>query len=159
MAALAVVAQAEGLRLHLSSSSSTGYKGVRRQSGSVFRAYRNKNGKQVTIGRYDSAVEAAVAYARAVGQAPVRAHETPLEESADGVQLHLSSESGTGYMGVVRRPSGRFRATHRVDGRLVNLGTYDTKVEAAVVYARFKARSLWPPTALTRLPSPPPGSN
>ena len=67
-------------RLHLSSRSSTGYAGVRKQeqaSGSRgrrppwasgrFTAYHTVDGRQIFIGFFDSAVEAAVAYARAEG--------------------------------------------------------------------------------------------
>ena len=61
------MAEAEGLRLHLSSHSSTGYKGVDKL-GSRFRV-RHKGGKKVrSVGIFDTAVEAAVAYARVVGE-------------------------------------------------------------------------------------------
>ncbi|EOD25758.1 hypothetical protein EMIHUDRAFT_205869 [Emiliania huxleyi CCMP1516] len=55
---------------------------------------------------------------------------------AEGLQLHLSSESSTGYKRVAKLPSGRFRAKHTVGGTLVNIGTFDTAVEAAAAYAR-----------------------
>ena len=60
---------AEGLRLHLSSNA-TGYKGVQEHSGR-FQAKRKVDGKVVYIGDFDTAVEAAVAYARAVGEGGV----------------------------------------------------------------------------------------
>ena len=75
-----MVTEAQGWRLHLSSRSSTGYAGVRKQeqaSGSRgrrlpwasgrFAAYHTVDGRQIFIGFFDSAVEAAVAYARAEG--------------------------------------------------------------------------------------------
>ena len=75
-----MVTEAQGWRLHLSSRSSTGYAGVRKQeqaSGSRgrrppwasgrFTAYHTVDGRQIFIGFFDSAVEAAVAYARAEG--------------------------------------------------------------------------------------------
>ena len=55
---------------------------------------------------------------------------------AEGLRLHLSSRSATGYKGVSKQPSGRFQAIHEVDGRRVSLGLFDTPVEAAVAYAR-----------------------
>jgi len=61
------VAEAEGLQLHLSSSSATGYKGVC-HSGDGFRAGHRVGGISKHIGTFDTAVEAAVAYARAVGR-------------------------------------------------------------------------------------------
>ena len=63
-----VVAEAAGLRLHLSSTSSTGYKGVvERASGRFFQAQHRVDGRKLCLGSFKSAVEAAVAYARTVG--------------------------------------------------------------------------------------------
>ena len=60
-----------GLQLHLSGGSTTGYKGVRKhtQQAGRFEARRYAGSRTIYIGVFDSAVEAAVAYARAVGQA------------------------------------------------------------------------------------------
>ena len=61
-----LAAEAEGLRLHLSSNNTTGYKGVFRQSKSHrFEAKRRVGKSRVALGTFDTAVEAAVAYARA----------------------------------------------------------------------------------------------
>eukprot|EP00315_Gephyrocapsa_oceanica_P015603 CAMPEP_0185348708 /NCGR_PEP_ID=MMETSP1364-20130426/1895_1 /TAXON_ID=38817 /ORGANISM="Gephyrocapsa oceanica, Strain RCC1303" /LENGTH=194 /DNA_ID=CAMNT_0027948163 /DNA_START=23 /DNA_END=603 /DNA_ORIENTATION=+ len=68
-----VEAESEGLRLHLSGTSSSGYRGVSHAKAGAqrrFRAYRTSGGRQVSLGLFDTAVEAAVAYARAVGEAP-----------------------------------------------------------------------------------------
>jgi len=135
----AVAAEAEGLRLHLSSITSTGYKGVHADR-SRFRAEHRMGGKQVYLGTFDTAVEAAVAYARAVGayQPPTAAtagYLAALVEEAEGLRLHLSSSSSTGYKGVYEH-SGRFVAQDRRGGRNASLGTFDTAVEAAVAYAR-----------------------
>ena len=48
-------------------------------------------GKPVHLGRFDTAVEAAVAYARAVGEPPALAEEEVAAE------VHLSSSNSTGY--------------------------------------------------------------
>ncbi|EOD25145.1 hypothetical protein EMIHUDRAFT_206274 [Emiliania huxleyi CCMP1516] len=133
--AAAVAAEAEGLRLHLSSSSSTGYKGVSRER-SRFRAQHHVDGKDVYLGSFDTAVEAAVAYARAVGEYQPPAQPPPtVAAEAEGLRLHLSTSSRTGYKNVSRERS-RFRAQHHVDGKDVYLGSFDTAVEAAVAYAR-----------------------
>ncbi|EOD08643.1 hypothetical protein EMIHUDRAFT_217386 [Emiliania huxleyi CCMP1516] len=58
-----------------------------------------------------------------------------LPTEAEGLRLHLSSTSATGYKGV-SRDEGRFRAIREVDGRRVSLGCFATAVEAAVAYAR-----------------------
>ena len=121
---------AEGLRLHLSSSSATGYMGVSKlPSSGRFQAQHWVGGRLVYLGSSDTAVEAAVAYARAVGQPPAVATE------AEGMPLHLSSNSSTGYMGVSKLPSGRFRAQHSLGGKNRNLGSFDTAVAAAAAYA------------------------
>ena len=54
--------EAEGLRLHLSSITSTGYKGVR-ERGARFTAEARAGERNVYLGSFDTAVEAAVAYA------------------------------------------------------------------------------------------------
>ena len=63
--------EAEGLRLHLSDTNASGYKGVAKQRGR-FRAHLSRNGKEETLGTFDTAGEAAVAYARAVGPLAAR---------------------------------------------------------------------------------------
>ena len=50
----------------------------------------------------------------------------------DGVALHLSESSVTGYKGVKFAASGRYIATYATQ----HIGTFDTAVEAAVAYAR-----------------------
>ena len=59
-----VAEEAEGLRLHLSSSNATGYKGVYRLHGR-FHVQHYVDGRCDGLGCFDTAVEAAVAYARA----------------------------------------------------------------------------------------------
>ncbi|EOD15792.1 hypothetical protein EMIHUDRAFT_245602 [Emiliania huxleyi CCMP1516] len=146
---------AEGLSLHLSSNS-TGYRGVREHSGR-FQAQRMVDGRADYLGTFGTAVEAAVAYARAAGeyQPPAVATE------AEGLRLHLSSRGRTGYKGVyihrgLMTPAQRMDAPPRVvlglpffaqvDGRPAQgLGSYATAVEAAVAYARAVGEYTPPP--------------
>ena len=76
---------------------------------------------------YETAVEAAVAYARAVGsvaggdsddghgehaeaaEKEAEQEQQQVVEEAEGWRLHLSSRSNTGYKGVNRTLDGRFR--------------------------------------------------
>ncbi|EOD11831.1 hypothetical protein EMIHUDRAFT_214154 [Emiliania huxleyi CCMP1516] len=128
--------EAEGLRLHLSSSNSTGYKNVFKEPSGRFQANHRVEGRNVGLGIFDTAVEAAVAYARAVGEYQPPAPPAVATE-AEGLRLHLSSSSSTGYKGVGEHSrTGRFQAKRMVDGRLVYIGLFDTAVEAAVAYAR-----------------------
>ena len=62
---------------------------------------------------------------------------------ADGVQLHLSNKSSTGYAGVSdERAKGLTRPHHaiagKVNGRNVNLGYFAAPVEAAVAIAKYR---------------------
>ena len=81
LAPSAVVEEAEGLRLHLSSRNSTGYVGVYvdgRRDGR-FRVILTLDSKQQTVGIFGTAVEGAVAYARAVGGEQARAGRAEAE--------------------------------------------------------------------------------
>ena len=57
-------------------------------------------------------------------------NEKPLE--ADGMILHMSKRSSTGYFGVSKRSNGRFRAQY--EGKY--LGSYKTDVDSAVAVAK-----------------------
>ena len=72
-----------------------------------------------------------------------------LVTEAEGVKLHLSSKSSTGYMCIQRKNNGRFEARtrhhpresrkyDRERGDTKRLGTFDTAVEAALAYARHR---------------------
>ena len=129
-----VVEVAEGLRLHVSSSNATDYVAVGKKH-SRFQVQHTVAGRRVFLGCFDTAVAAAVAYARVVG----KYHYQPpaVATEAEGLRLQLSSSSGTGYRGVRKRASGRFQADHKVDGGMrVHLSTFATAVEAAVAYTR-----------------------
>ena len=143
--------EARGWQLHLSSSSKTGYKGVgfQHKEGSKSKPSYQAALGGTYIGSYSTAVEAAVAYARAEAEQQGEEDEDededeepgdgeePRVQEAGGWQLHLSSNSKTGYKGVTKatcgpRFHGKFGATH--------VGNFDTAVEAAVAYARAAAR-------------------
>ena len=103
-----VAAEHDGVALHLSYTNSTGYLGVRRvvqAKGAVFVAEY----KRTTIGRYEAAVDAAVAFANKLKEVEA-ADEAAAEEAraaaakglaveADGVTLLLGGEPD----GVPRR--------------------------------------------------------
>ena len=99
----AFATEAEGLRLHLSSSSATGYLGVFQHSTNG-RFYRHGADGKLVLATFDTAVEAAVAYARHVGeyQPPAPPAVTSSQEApavvteAEILRLHLSSSNSTG---------------------------------------------------------------
>ena len=150
-----LVKEAEGLKLHLSNKSRTGYLHVIDQ-GSRFRA--SACGK-FHLGRFASAVEAATAVARwylqdndnggeedQAGAAEDEDEDDEEDEDegvvtteAEGLTLHLSSQNRTGYLHVTRTGFSRFRAEVRGGtGAPLTLGHYDTAVEAAVAVARHR---------------------
>ena len=75
-----VVTEAEGVKLILSDRNSTGYHNVRPER-SRYRTYNYENGKQKHIGTFDTAVEAALAYARHVGSLRAPAPPPPPVEA------------------------------------------------------------------------------
>ena len=59
---------------------------------------------------------------------------------AEGYQLFLSRKSKSGYMGVSEMSSGGFQARRFTSSqRLVDLGLFDTALDAAVAYAKHAA--------------------
>ena len=75
-----VVTEAEGVKLILSDRNSTGYHNVRPER-SRYRTYNYEDGKQRHIGTFDTAVEAALAYARHVGSLRAPAQPPPPVEA------------------------------------------------------------------------------
>jgi hypothetical protein len=141
-----LLTEVNGVKLHLSSTSSTGYTGVTHTSdtsASPFAAaYRKKR-----LGVFASATEAALEYARAAGDAvaaKAAAHKAMAEArglimEADGMQLLLSEKSLCGYLGVREPTPGHFSATVYQGGKGKHIGTFSTALEAA--RALFKVRA------------------
>ena len=129
-----LVKEAEGFKLHLSPRGSTGYLSVSRNHGR-FVAQAFSDGKRINIGRYETAVEAAVAYARHTLSVGGTGPEEE-EEMVDGYTLLRSRNSSTGYVGV-QPQGGRFVARVERSGARINLGSYGTAEEAAVAHAKY----------------------
>ncbi len=151
-----IVEEAEGWRLHLSSSSNTGYKGVFRKPNGRFLAQISRLASTNHIGVYDTAVQAAIAYARQVarlqdrqeaavadaravaGDAVEEEEEEKEEEQEREQQLNEEVvQEEDGWRLHLSPIQGRFRAVLcRRDGVEQFLGVFDTAVEAAEAYAR-----------------------
>ena len=143
-------AEAESLVLE-KSESSTGFVGVAsmptNRLGHKFKAIRRSQ----EIGRFVTAEEAALAFARDVARCPplqkkraavprMTAEEALQAAKNEGLQLVPSPGSKSGYKNVSGNglPGDQFRwaAARRVDGRTENLGRYHSAEEAALAYAR-----------------------
>ena len=138
-------------------NSTTGYKNVTfHRSRKKFVAEVRDGGKRVFLGYFETAEEAATAYARSeYGRADAakllqpRPAPTPAGAEAirqaerEGLTLTASSSSNTGYKGVGYRPkqqgSQKYQLNVRVGGKMVNLGYFATAEEAALFYARREA--------------------
>jgi len=163
-------AEAEGLTLLRSQSSSTGFMNVCFSSGRLnpFKAQVRRGGQQLTLGSFATVEEAALCYARtpeaqaavaaeAAAPPPMTAEEALQQAEAEGLSLLRSDSSSTGYKGVYFRnfEDGRLKPYQVMasrGGKSVNLGFFSTAEEAALCYARTpEARA-----AAAAPPAPPP---
>ena len=143
-------AAAEGLALVPSSSSETGFKGVRNSHGK-YRVQIRENGSIRYFGTFTTPEEAALHYARRVGaeravaeasearnadqHPPLTADEAKAAAAANGLELVLSSRSETGFKGVTKN-GDKYQVMIRENGSKRYLGTFVTPEEAALRYAR-----------------------
>jgi len=149
------LAEGEGLRLLRSESNNTGYKGVSFTRGrpKPYKAQVRRGGKDVSLGYFATAEEAALSYARtpeaqaAVAAAaapppppPMTAEEALRQAEAEGLTLVRAEGShSTGYRGVGfnrGNASQPYKATVKRSGKTVILGNFATAEEAALAYAR-----------------------
>jgi hypothetical protein len=162
-------AAAEGLTLK-PSGNATGYLGVYEKSckgsSKPFHAMMWSAGKMVHLGYFDTAEEAALAYARTLEAqaqvanpkaAPLTAEEAVAQAAAEGLKLEPGNSTAA-YKGV-NVIGSRYQAQVKRAGKLVYLGRFATAEEAALAVARFDARTDPPaasPAAAKRAAPPPP---
>ena len=141
-------AEAEGLTL-LKADNTTGYCGVtyNPQVGKPkpYQARVRRGGKQVHLGSFATAEEAALCVARtpegqaaAKRAAPLTSEEARQQARAEGLTL-LKADNKTGYFGVYLDKPGRpkpYEAQVSRGGKQVYLGTFATAEEAALCVAR-----------------------
>jgi len=161
-------AEAEGLTLLKSEGGSTGYKGVgfdSRGKAKPYRAQTYRGGKQVFLGCFATAEEAALCYARSpevqgataapIEPPPLTAEEALRQADAEGLTLPKSESSNTGYLNVCfisRLASKPYQTQVRRGGKQVRFGRFATAEEAALSYARTSE-------AQATAPQPPPASS
>ena len=137
-------------------TSSTGYKNVfYNRSKKKFEAKVRDGGKRVRLGYFETAEEAATAYARSeYGRAdaakllqprpaPTAAGAEAIRQAArEGLTLSTSSNS-TGYKGVSycpkERGSKKYKLEVKTRGKTAFLGCFATAEQAALFYARWEA--------------------
>jgi len=153
---------AEGHHLHLSSTNKTGYKGVCYNPGKCpNKPYRvaGPQPEQRSLGYFETAVAAAIAYAKYVDLTPedfqtnkkekmekaLQAAEASLVERGviqehNGIKLHLSTKNVTGYKGVSYKPTAHPSKPYQAVGPQPegkHLGYFTSPLCAAEVYARY----------------------
>ena len=171
-------AQAEELTL-LVADNRTGYFGVTHQAykSKPYQARVKRAGRQVYLGSFATAEEAALCVARSPeGQAaaqkaaaavPLTSEEARQQAQAEGLMLVVAKNS-TGYFGVYLTHPGRpkpYQAAVWRGGKQVSLGYFATAEEAALCVARSpegqaaagraaaaQSRGAWLPAAGTRIP-------
>jgi hypothetical protein len=138
-AASGLVTFAEGLQLHLTHRSNTGYRGVRynpvQNKARPYQARGSINKVATHLGFFGTALEAAVAYAKWVArqesgepepERPPKVDMSTLTTHADGLELHLSATSSSGYRNVYpvppakrsrKRERGNFYVLSRAGGK------------------------------------------
>ena len=143
-------AQAEGLTL-LKADNKAGYFGVNLNSPGKPNPYQvrvRRGGKQVSLGYFATAEEAALCVARSpegqaaakrpVAVAPLTREEARQQAQAEGLTL-LKADSKTGYFGVHFSKPGHFKPYETQvtrGGKQVSLGCFATAEEAALCIAR-----------------------
>jgi len=147
-----------GQKRGLKSTNTSGYRGVFKV-GKSFRAQIRIDRKQKSLGGYDTAKEAALAFDRAVVQ-----HKQPSSKLnyPDGLPIddedydeimdpkkkrNLKSNNTTGYRGVSKRKE-RFYAQIRIDGKMKYLGMHDTAKDAAIAFDRAVIQHKLPSSKL-----------
>ena len=137
-------AAAEGLTLERSDNA-TGFRGVKRNGRRFAAQISNGSGGNTYLGTFDTAEEAALAFARAKAAAApeevdleAAAAEAVRQAAAEGLTLERS-DNATGFRGVYSNVASwqrRFVARIRDDNGKTHLGTFDTAEEAALAFAR-----------------------
>jgi len=167
-------AEAEGLTLLKSEGNSAGYKGVRfdrKMKTRPYQAHVWRGGKDVSLGFFETAEEAALCYARipearaAVAAAappappPMTAEAALRQAEVEGLTLLRSESSRTGYKGVSfnKRPKATpYHAQVKRGGKPVTLGYFATAEEAALALARTPEAQATVEAAAQPPPPPPP---
>ena len=148
--ALAALQQAdrEGLTL-LPADNLAGFKYVSLKRGrpEPFEAQLTRDGRQISLGHFATAEEAALCYARQIAAngppkltlpAPLTAAEALRQAAAEGLTLQ-PSDNAAGFRGVVfdsRVKAKPYQPQVRRGGKKMLLGYYATAEEAALCYAR-----------------------
>lgn len=115
------------------------YVGVFRQ-GQSYRAVISKEGKKINLGSYETDMEGAIAYDRAVLKYklsttllnfPNMVHNLDVEPKSKKCKL-----SSTGYRGVSEIASGRYYACIYIKRQRQTIGTFDSAIQAALAWDR-----------------------
>jgi len=118
--------------------SPSGYKGVYSTKNGKFQVKISiGNGKVKSVGTFNTAIKAAVAYDRAVlkaNKSTTLLNFPDMVHNLDVEPKRKNKRSSTGYRGIQKTSSGRFQATIGINSKKISLGTFDTAIQAALAY-------------------------
>ena len=134
------------------SESKSGFIGVRKRTSGRYQAEISiGNGKQKSLGSYDTAKQAAKAYDKEAIKLrkPFSKLNYPKKAPAGytPIQQALRSDNTVGYRGVSKHGK-KYQAKIRIAGKTTYIGTYETAKEAAIAYDRFVLKAKQSTTLL-----------
>ena len=126
------------LQQPLQSRNTVGYRGVYKTASLKYQVRITIDSQNISIGTYETAKEAAVAWDRAVLKSnrstsllnfPDMVHNLDVEPKRTKYK-----RSASGYRGVYKLPSGKFVARINTNYQYTEIGKFDTPMEAALAY-------------------------
>jgi hypothetical protein len=122
------------------SNSKSGFICVVKRPSGKYTASITINGKNKTLGSYDTAKQAAKAYDKEAIKLrrPFSKLNYPKKAPVGytPIQQPLQSTNTVGYRGISKTVSKKYQARIKIGSKRTNLGTHDTAKEAAIAYDR-----------------------
>jgi len=152
-----VVAEKDGLRLHLNPASSSGYKGVHYNTNiSKYHVYKYQNRSNKSIGTADTALDGAVMYARSVGPAPPPSAGAPRTLEGDNDHEDEDEQAAAGCSTAATAATAASAPEHaalveRLEAHMARYGLSQVQVAKALKLSSSSYISVWLGRSSSRL--------